>query len=548
MNENSFNYQEFENNYELRKALNKLENELHKKSNELTVMTDLYKDLKQLNEKIKKENDELINKLITVRNDMNKMEEKYQNEIDTIKSDNYIKVEKYENEITKLSQNDPQSIRRRLERDIENKFKQQLITKDKEIEQLTKELNQFKQEKELLILEYETYKSDSKNDLDNIKKLFQTQINSLLEKIRMSDNLDKFDSQSSDNTQLKNELDSSRRQINDLNNEIDKLRHEKELLTIEKTDYQLNLMKLQDSQNFNIKKLEADLNKALGDLENMQNECKRLNDNLISKQLEINDLLKDRENLKGIINNHENEFMETRGNIQSLKNVIKMKEEEKNNYLKEKEKNFNEMIIKEKKEKEDFENQIKELNDKLKEAKSDNIIQKENEIKQLKEEINVYKNKMLEMEDNDLYEKLNKNPENSSNTAFGICFFRLLDNTDTPDSEICSGILHIDGNIQRSGSYLHVSTFCFRPSPCIQPISVNLGLRAVDGDIQLAETGILIGFIHDENTSALCRECHGRIGRIFLEIEPVSKSRIGIIRLERTGTEILEFRNRNDTA
>lgn len=408
MNENSFNYQEFENNYELRKALNKLENELHKKSNELTAMTDLYKDLKQLNEKIKKENDELINKLITVRSDMNKMEEKYQNEIDTIKSDNYIKVEKYENEITKLSQNDPQSIRRRLERDIENKFKQQLITKDKEIEQLTKELNQFKQEKELLILEYETYKNDSKNDLDNIKKLFQTQINSLLEKIRMSDNLDKFDSQSNDNTQLKNELDSSRRQINDLNNEIDKLRHEKELLTIEKTDYQLNLMKLQDSQNFNIKKLEADLNKALGDLENMQNECKRLNDNLISKQLEINDLLKDRENLKGIINNHENEFMETRGNIQSLKNIIKMKEEEKNNYLKEKEKNFNEMIIKEKKEKEDFENQIIELNDKLKEAKNDNIIQKENEIKQLKEEINVYKNKMLEMEDNDLYEKLNE--------------------------------------------------------------------------------------------------------------------------------------------
>ena len=346
MNENNFNYQEFENNYELRKALNKLENELHKKSNELAAMTDLYKDLKQLNEKIRKENDDLNNKLITVRSDMNKMEEKYQNEIDTIKSDNYIKIEKYESEITKLSQNDPQSIRKRIERDIENKFKQQLITKDKEIEQLSKEVNQFKQEKEILTMEYETYKSDSKSDLDNIKKLFQTQINSLLEKIRMTDNLDKFDNPSNDNTQLKNELDSSRRQINDLNNEIDKLRHEKELLTIEKTDFQLNLMKMQDSQNFNQKKLQADLNKAYGDLENMQNECKRLNDNLISKQIEINDLLKDRENLKNIINNHETEFIETRGMIQSFKNVIKMKEEEKNNYLKEKELNFNEMIIK----------------------------------------------------------------------------------------------------------------------------------------------------------------------------------------------------------
>jgi chromosome segregation ATPase len=404
MNENNFNYQEFENNYELRKALNKLENEIHKKSNELTAMTDLYKDLKQLNEKIRKENDDLNNKLITVRCDMNKMEEKYQNEIDTIKSDNYIKIEKYESEITKLSQNDPQSIRKRIERDIENKFKQQLITKDKEIEQLSKEVNQFKQEKEILMMEYETYKSDSKSDLDNIKKLFQTQINSLLEKIRMTDNLDKFENPSNDNTQLKNELDSSRRQINDLNNEIDKLRHEKELLTIEKTDFQLNLMKMQDSQNFNQKKLQADLNKAYGDLENMQNECKRLNDNLISKQIEINDLLKDRENLKNIINNHETEFIETRGMIQSFKNVIKIKEEEKNNYLKEKELNFNEMIIKERKQKEEYENQIKILNDKLAEAKSDNMIKKENEIKQLREELNKYKNQ--KMDDNDLYVEL----------------------------------------------------------------------------------------------------------------------------------------------
>ena len=404
MNENNFNYQEFENNYELRKALNKFENELHKTSNELAAMKDLYKDLKQLNGKIKKENDDLNNKLITVRNDMNKMEEKYQNEIDTIKSENYIKIEKYESEITKLSQNDPQSIRKRIERDIENKFKQQLITKDKEIEQLNKELNQIKQEKELLILEYETYKSDSKSDLDNIKNLFQTQINSLLEKIRMTDNLDKFDNPSNDNIQLKNELDSSRRQISDLNNEIDKLRHEKELLTIEKTDFQLNLMKMQDSQNFNQKKLQADLNKAYGDLENMQNECKRLNDNLMSKQLEINDLLKDRENLKTILNNRETEDIETRGMIQSFKNIVKMKEEEKNNYLKEKELNFNEMIIKERKQKEEYENQIKDLNDKLAEAKSDNMIKKENEIKQLREELNKYKNQ--KMDDNDLYVEL----------------------------------------------------------------------------------------------------------------------------------------------
>ena len=348
---------------------NNYESQLKQKDEEIDDINKKYNDIKEVTkgkeEEIAKITDE-NKKLNNLVNENNKALEKSQKEIDELKLDNE--------------------------------------SKDKEIEQLNKELNQIKQEKELLILEYETYKSDSKSDLDNIKNLFQTQINSLLEKIRMTDNLDKFDNQSNDNTQLKNELDATRRQISDLNNEIDKLRHEKELLTIEKTDFQLNLMKMQDSQNFNQKKLQADLNKAYGDLENMQNECKRLNDNLMSKQLEINDLLKDRENLKTILNNRETEDIETRGMIQSFKNIVKMKKKKKNNYLKEKELNFNEMIIKERKEKEEYENQIKDLNDKLAEAKSDNMIKKENEIKQLREELNKYKNQ--KMDDNDLYVEL----------------------------------------------------------------------------------------------------------------------------------------------
>lgn len=62
------------------------------------------------------------------------------------------------------------------------------------------------------------------------------------------------------------------------------------------------------------------------------------------------------------------------------------------------------MIIKERKQKEEYENQIKILNDKLAEAKSDNMIKKENEIKQLREELNKYKNQ--KMDDNDLYVEL----------------------------------------------------------------------------------------------------------------------------------------------
>lgn len=76
------------------------------------------------------------------------------------------------------------------------------------------------------------------------------------------------------------------------------------------------------------------------------------------------------------------------------------------------------MIIKERKQKEEYENQIKILNDKLAEAKSDNMIKKENEIKQLKEELNKYKNQ--KMDDNDLYVELEEMKKKKMNTNCNV--------------------------------------------------------------------------------------------------------------------------------
>ncbi len=86
MQENNFNnIQEFENVYELRKALTKLENEYQKKDHELNLISDLCKDLKTLNEKERKEKDNLNIKLNTVRVDMRNMEKNYQSEIESMK-------------------------------------------------------------------------------------------------------------------------------------------------------------------------------------------------------------------------------------------------------------------------------------------------------------------------------------------------------------------------------------------------------------------------------------------------------------------------------
>lgn len=415
MNESNFNNNmyDFENNYELRKALNKLENELQKKDYELTAITNLYQDLKILNEKNKKDLDNLTERLGTEKNEKMIMEQNYQNEINTLKTDYEKKVEIYENKILKLSENDPNKLRRNIEIQIQNKFKQELLNKDKEINELIQECNQSKQNYELLLTEYETYKNDISNEINIQKQIHQSEVNSLLDKIKIGENIkNNEDGQidSSENIiQIKNELDSTRRQVTELNNEIDKLRHDKELLTIDRNDYKINMVKIRDSQNFNQKKLEAELNTAKITIDNMEREINDLNNLLKDRDIQINELLKQKENLNEKIYNYDMDLEETKNTILYLKNILNSREEEINNNLIESEKKNKEMFMNERKEKENYQKQIDELNIKLKEAKSDDMTQKENEINKLKEEIRLYKK---EMKDNnsksykDLYNKL----------------------------------------------------------------------------------------------------------------------------------------------
>ena len=396
MNENNFNnIQDFENNYELRKALNKLENELQKKSYELSAITNLYQDLKSLNERINKECDDLNNKYNSVRNEMNIMEKKYQNEIDTIKSEHKKQIEIYDNKILKLSEYNPDNLRKNIEIEMENKFKQKLANKDREIDELSQELNKSRQSNEILATEYETYKSDITNEMNTLKQFHQNEVNNLLEKIRLSENLKNLDSSEENQSDtiigLKNELDSTRKQISELTNEIDKLRHDKELLTIEKNEHKLNLLKMTDSQNFTQKKLEADLNNAQNTIVNLQKEISILNDNAKNRDFQINDLLKQKDILNDKLNNNLLEFQETKNIINNLKNIVKSHEEEAQNNLIENEKTNKEMIMQERKEKENYLKQIEDLKMKLKEGKSYDIIQKEEEIDKLKEEIRLYK-------------------------------------------------------------------------------------------------------------------------------------------------------------
>ena len=378
MKDNNFNnIQEFENNYELRKALNKLENELQSRVYELNLTKNLYQELQELNEKKEKECNDLNIKLNTVRSDMRNIEKKLQNEIDTMKLNFAKETEIYNNKILKLSEFNPSNLQKNIEYKIENKYKQELSLKDKEIEDLTNKLSQTEQQYELLISEFEEYKINIQNEFDTQKHFHQAEVNSLLEKIRLNEDMNSSRNNSGDNNdnfiQIKNELDTTRRQVTELNNEIDKLRHDKELLIIERNEHKINLIKERDKQNFGKKNMEIALNKANNSLENMYRQIDSLNNALKERDFKINELLKQKQNLNEKLANQDMEFLDTKNVIHNLNNILKSNEEENHKLFLEKEKIQKESLIKEKQEKENLQKQIDDLSLKLKDAKNSKI-------------------------------------------------------------------------------------------------------------------------------------------------------------------------------
>ena len=377
MQEKNFNnIQEFENNYELRKALNKLENELQKKDYELNLITNLYQDLKLLNEKARKECDDLNIKLNTVRVDMRNMEKNYQSEIETMKLNHSKETEIYNNKILKLSEYNPANLQKNIEYKIENKFKQNMSLKDKEIEDLTNKLSQSEQKYELLLAEYEEYKIQTQNQFDAQKHFHQSEINNLLEKIRLSEDMNSNRNNNGENTenfiQTKKELENTKIQINELNNEIDKLRHDKEVLIIEKNENKINLIKERDNRNFNNKNLELNLNKANNTIENLNRQIDMLNNALKERDFKINDLIKQKQNLSEKIANIDMENQETKNMIQNVKNMLKNNEEEYHKKIIEEQKLKNESLVKRNQERENMQKQIDDLTIKLKDAENYN--------------------------------------------------------------------------------------------------------------------------------------------------------------------------------
>ena len=366
MEDNPGTYDEL---FEYKKLNAKLEDALEQKDSELTSMTKLYQELKSLNERSRRECDDLNAKLIKSYTERNLLEKKYEAALEQERANLTKQSEIYKDKILKLSSYDPQNMKTKIENEIELKYRHILNQKQLELDSLTQTVSEIKRNYDLLQTEYETFKSDALKEHTAQRALHQNEISDLLHKIEIQNekvinNIDKETFR-----ELKNELDASRKHVNDLTNELDVLRNEKEKIIIERNELKLTNISEIDKEKFNNKYLQSENEKQSAMVLQLQNENDLLKQKLNDKSIQLNDLIRDKTDLIKQLHEYENDFQMFKSEIIALRSKLENQDRELADNLEQTHNEHKERLYKEIADKENYQQQIQTLNNELKDVR-----------------------------------------------------------------------------------------------------------------------------------------------------------------------------------
>lgn len=204
-----------------------------------------------------------------------------------------------------------------------------------------------------------------------MRDIHQSEIRELLLKLQLQSEKAnvQFDKKTFRNMKL--ELESTRRQLADLSNEVFNLRKEREKLTIERNELKLASMREIDRQKFTTKSLSTENDRLNSLLNNLQEDTQRIKDVYNEKKLECKDLLTDKLTLEGLLREKEEAFNSFKSEIIALRSQVENNHKEHESSLKENHFKVQTQLIEEKKDKEIYQKQIEDLTMALKETKID---------------------------------------------------------------------------------------------------------------------------------------------------------------------------------
>ena len=397
------NYQEIlDQLLEYRNYSMKLEKDLEKKNNEKQDYINLYNDIKELHQKVQKNNEDLRQQIQTLNEEKLNMENQYKNENKKLKEYLEIQKDNYEKQLKNINNLDEITLKNRITAEIEIKYTNIINEKNFEIQQLNDTINELKSENLKRNSEFEIYKNKTKTEFDQLNEKYNSDLKDLLNKFAENKGDNGINSYKRNDDfsplmfqELKIQLNRSKEKEKDLNELLERIKTQNNNIIIASKTKEQNYLKEIESEKFKNELQNNQINTLTQKnlmLENEINELKALAQN--AKNTLIN-VQKENENLNLINNDLNVKIEEANLTLDNLKNLIALREEEMNQTLLNYRNKNQQKFINEKENIEIYQKQIEDLNLHLKKINSDfkDYIDKNDNIKNEKEKEN---NKLIE--------------------------------------------------------------------------------------------------------------------------------------------------------
>ena len=397
------NYQEIlDQLLEYRNYSMKLEKDLEKKNNEKQDYINLYNDIKELHQKVQKNNEDLRQQIQTLNEEKLNMENQYKNENKKLKEYLEIQKDNYEKQLKNINNLDEITLKNRITAEIEIKYTNIINEKNYEIQQLNDTINELKSENLKRNSEFEIYKNKTKTEFDQLNEKYNSDLKDLLNKFAENKGDNGINSYKRNDDfsplmfqELKIQLNRSKEKEKDLNELLERIKTQNNNIIISSKTKEQNYLKEIESEKFKNELQNNQINNLTQKnlmLENEINELKALAQN--AKNTLIN-VQKENENLNLMNNDLNVKIEEANLTLDNLKNLIALREEEMNQTLLNYRNKNQQKFINEKENIEIYQKQIEDLNLHLKKINSDfkDYIDKNDNIKNEKEKEN---NKLIE--------------------------------------------------------------------------------------------------------------------------------------------------------
>ena len=264
---------------EYKRLILKLEDELNKKSTEISMLKKHYSDLKSLFDDIQVECDELNKKLLSKNSEIKKLEKKHEEEIKNIRQNFEKQKEIYEEKLLKLSAINPKNKEISLEREIKIRYEEKFKEKNIENEILKNKIK---------ILENEN--NDLKSEIEKNEKTYNQMINFEEDK-NLSEDLVKIEDNEKEMNDKMKELQIIIKEKDEI---IEKLYKNLDEIKEQKSSYEQNLSKkyffdinkFKEAENQN-NALNMELKRKNDELNNIQNRLIKLEELINQKKLNL---------------------------------------------------------------------------------------------------------------------------------------------------------------------------------------------------------------------------------------------------------------------